>query len=74
MSPSDCFRYTRPCMFGDCHHDAAYLMYEYHGKYRWSTDGQAQLFYACPEHVEQLALRHRITASDIHPYDDTRPF
>jgi hypothetical protein len=74
MSTSDCFRYTRPCMLGDCHQDAAYVLYEYLGNYRWSTDEQVGLFYACPEHVEQLALLHHVTASDIVPYDDTVPF
>ena len=74
MSGSDCIRYTRPCMFGDCHQDATYVMYEYLGNYRWSTDEQVRLFYACPEHVEQLALLHHVTARDIVPYDDTVPF
>lgn len=74
MSSSDCVRYTRPCMFRDCGQDATYVMYEYLGAYRWATDGHAPLVYACPEHVEQLALLHNVTAGDIHPYDDTVPF
>jgi hypothetical protein len=45
-------------------------MYQYLGAYRWAADKQ----YACPEHVEQLALRYRVTASDIHPYHNTIPF
>lgn len=49
-------------------------MYGYLGAYRWAIDEHVQLFYACPEHVEQLALLHRVTASDIQPYDDTMPF
>ena len=44
MSGADCIRYTRPCMFGDCHQDAAYVMYAYLGNYRWSTDEQVRLF------------------------------
>jgi len=74
MSGSDCIRYTRPCMFGDCHQDAAYVMYEYLGQYRWSSDEEGRLLYACPEHVERLALLHHVTASDIVPYDDKVPF
>src|SRR5258707_8174317 len=70
MSGSDCIRYTRSCMFGDCGQDAAYVLYEYLGNYRWSTDEQVGLFYACPKHVEQLAAIHRITAADIHEYND----
>jgi hypothetical protein len=69
MNGSDCFRNTRPCTYGDCHRGAAYVMYAYHGAYRWATDKQ----YACPDHVEQLALCHGVTASDIHPYDDSVP-
>jgi hypothetical protein len=38
-------------------------MYQYLGAYRWAPDK----VYACPDHVEQLALCHRTTASDIHP-------
>jgi hypothetical protein len=41
-------------------------MYAYRGVYRWAVDMQ----YACPDHVEQLALRHNVAASVIHPYDD----
>jgi hypothetical protein len=74
MSGSDCIRYTRPCMFGDCGQDAAFVMYEYLGNYHWSADEQVRLLYACLEHVEQLAALHHVTASDIHPYDDTVPF
>ena len=74
MSSADCIRYTRPCMFGDCHQDAAYVLYDYLGNYRWSSEEQVQLLYACPEHVEQLAAIHRITAADIHEYDDKVPF
>ena len=74
MSNPECVRYTRPCMFGDCHHAAAYMMYEYLGNYRWSSDEEVQLFYACPEHVEQLALLHHVTAGDTVPYDDKVPF
>jgi hypothetical protein len=61
-------------MFGDCHQDAAYVMYEYLGQYRWSSNEEVQLFYACPEHVEQLAAIRRITAADIHEYNDRVPF
>ncbi len=50
------------------------MMYEYLGQYRWSTDDQVRLFYACPGHVEQLALLHHVTASNIQPYDDKVPF
>jgi hypothetical protein len=64
MSISDCFRSTGPCMFDDCHQGAAYLMYGYLGAYHWS----AQVFYACHEHVEQLAALHHVTASDIVPF------
>jgi hypothetical protein len=46
------------------------VMYQYLGAYRWATDK----LYACPEHVEQLALLHHVTASDIVPYDETVPF
>ncbi len=73
MSGSDCIRYTRPCMFRDCGRDAAYVLYEYLGNYRWSTD-QTQLLYACADHAEQLAALHHVTATDIHAYDDTVPF
>jgi hypothetical protein len=41
-------------------------MYEYLGAYRWTTDK----VYACSDHAEQLAVRHNVIASDIHPYDD----
>ena len=61
-------------MFGDCHQDAAYVMYEYLGQYRWSSDEEGRLLYACPEHVDQLALLLYVTASDIMPYDDKVPF
>lgn len=50
------------------------MLYEYFGGYRWSSDGNVLMIYACPEHVEQLALLHHVTASDIVPYDDTVPF
>ena len=70
MSGSDCIRHTRPCTCGDCHRGAAYVMYEYRGAYRWTPDK----VYACPDHVEQLALQHRVTASEIVPYDDKVPF
>jgi len=72
MSTSDCIRYTRPCTFGECHQDAVYVLYEYLGNYRWSTD-QTQLLYACADHVEQLAALHHVTARDIRPYDDLVP-
>ena len=74
MSNSECIRYTRPCTFGDCQREVAYVMYGYLGSYCWSTDGPVKLFYACPEHVGQLAMLYHITASDIVPYDDTVPF
>jgi hypothetical protein len=74
MSSADCIRYTRPCMFRDCGRDAAFVIYEYLGSYRWSSDGQVRLLYACPDHVEQLAALHHVTASDIQPYDDKVPF
>jgi hypothetical protein len=61
-------------MFGGCHQDAAYVMYEYFGQYRWSSDEEVRLFYACPDHVESLAALHHVTANDIVPYDDTVPF
>jgi len=73
MSNPECVRYTRPCRFGDCGQDAAYVMYEYLGNYRWHTD-QTQRLYACADHAEQLAALHHVTASDIHAYDDTVPF
>jgi hypothetical protein len=50
------------------------MMYEYPGSYRWSTDEQGRFLYACPDHVEQLAAIHRITAADIHEYNDRVPF
>jgi hypothetical protein len=50
------------------------VLYEYLGSYRWSSDEEVRLFYACPEHVESLAALHHVTASDIVPYDDTVPF
>jgi hypothetical protein len=67
MSSSDCFRNARPCTYGDCHRGAAHVMYQYRGAYCWATDK----VYACPEHVEQLAVRNHATSSDICPYDDT---
>jgi hypothetical protein len=70
MSNPECVRSTRPCMFDDCHRSADYFMYAYLGAYHWST----HTISACHEHVEQLAVRHCITASDIHPYDDSVPF
>ena len=70
MSSSDCSHNTHPCTYGDCHRGAAFVMYAYLGAYCWATDKQ----YACPEHVEQLALRNSITASDIHAYDGKMPF
>ena len=69
MSTSDCFRYARPCMSGECHKAATYVMYEYLGNYHWGAE-EEKLLYACPKHVEQLAAIHRITAADIRPYDD----
>jgi hypothetical protein len=74
MSSADCIRYTQPCMFGDCGQDAAFVMYEYLCNYRWSTNEQGRFLYACPDHVEQLAAIHRITAADIHEYNDRVPF
>ena len=50
------------------------MMYEYLGQYRWSSDEEVRLLNACPEHVDQLALLHYVTASDIMPYDDKVPF
>jgi hypothetical protein len=73
MTSADCIHYTRPCMFRDCGRDAAYVLYEYLGNYCWSTD-EEKLLYACPAHVEQLAAIHRITAADIHEYNDRVPF
>ncbi len=60
-------------MLGGCHQDAAYVMYEYLGTYHWSAE-EVKLLYAFPEHVEQLAAIHRITAADIHEYNDRVPF
>jgi hypothetical protein len=51
-----------------------YVMYEYLGSYRWSSDEEVRLFYACPDHVEQLAALYHVTASDTVPYDDKVPF
>ena len=73
MNTSDCFRNTRPCLYGECHRGAAFVMYEYLGNYHWGAD-EEKLLYACPGHVEQLAAIHRITAADIHEYDDKVPF
>ena len=70
MSGSDCFRHARPCSYDDCQRGAAYVMNEYRGAYRRATDK----LYACSYHVEQVAVRHQITANDIHPYDESVPF
>ena len=50
------------------------MLYEYLGSYRWSSDEEVQLFYAYPDHVDSLAARYHVTASDIVPCDDTVPF
>jgi hypothetical protein len=50
------------------------MMCEYLGQYRWSSDEEVRRLNACPEHVDQLALLHYVTASDIMPYDDKVPF
>jgi len=48
-------------------------MYEYLGTYHWSAE-EVKHMYGYPEHMEQLAAIHRITATDIYEYNDRAPF